>query len=274
MERFYKLAKPDGFDFCTGKTINYRASIGHFVKPPKADKSKGLCSDGVLHASRNILDCFVIATIPCSAYIVEGKPYWGDTVKCGFVRLKVIEEIFNLGELFGFKYEEVVNPLNPLKIQTEPLGGKHIELLRIWSQVCPQIWSRLWDQIWSQLWAQTRDQVPIWDQVWIDWDQICYLQIWAQVCSSQIWAQTNNQISHQVRGVQAMGPFWNPISDQIRDQIYAYIGSLFPGIKLNDEITYPFQSISDLWKSGYVTSYDGKTWRLHAGEIAEIVYEL
>jgi hypothetical protein len=28
-----------------------------------------------------------------------------------------------------------------------------------------------------------------------------------------------------------------------------------------------------LWESGFVPSFDGKTWRLHAGKNAKIVYE-
>lgn len=35
MKKYYKLAKPDGFDWYTGKTINYRESIGKIVTVPK-----------------------------------------------------------------------------------------------------------------------------------------------------------------------------------------------------------------------------------------------
>jgi hypothetical protein len=35
----------------------------------------------------------------------------------------------------------------------------------------------------------------------------------------------------------------------------------------------PFQSCIDLWKSGLVPSFNGTTWRLHAGPQAAIVYE-
>jgi len=35
-----------------------------------------------------------------------------------------------------------------------------------------------------------------------------------------------------------------------------------------------FRSVTDLWDRGFVPSYDGKTWRLHHGPDAKIVYEL
>ena len=63
----YKLARPDGWDFYTGKTVQYRGEYPHVVRPPNADAALGLCSAGVLHASAKPNDCFVGAKIPCSA---------------------------------------------------------------------------------------------------------------------------------------------------------------------------------------------------------------
>uniref|UniRef100_A0A6M3KBX6 Uncharacterized protein n=2 Tax=viral metagenome TaxID=1070528 RepID=A0A6M3KBX6_9ZZZZ len=58
----------------------------------------------------------------------------------------------------------------------------------------------------------------------------------------------------------------------------AYFGSLFPNIEKWEYIKhkkgiYPFQSAVDLWKSGLVSSYDGKIWRLHGKKKAEILWE-
>jgi len=36
----------------------------------------------------------------------------------------------------------------------------------------------------------------------------------------------------------------------------------------------PFQPCIDLWERGLVPSFDGKTWRLHSGSEAKVVYEL
>ena len=35
----------------------------------------------------------------------------------------------------------------------------------------------------------------------------------------------------------------------------------------------PFQSYIDLWNRGFIFSFDGKTYRLHSGKDADIVYE-
>ena len=50
--------------------------------------------------------------------------------------------------------------------------------------------------------------------------------------------------------------------------VWAYISSLFPNVRKwqyvdHDEGVNPFQSGIDLWKGGYVPSFDGKRWRLH-----------
>jgi hypothetical protein len=54
---------------------------------------------------------------------------------------------------------------------------------------------------------------------------------------------------------------------------------MFPNIKKweyiqHEEGVYPYQPCVDLWKDGFVPSFDGKAWRLHSGEKAGIVYEL
>ena len=70
---------------------------------------------------------------------------------------------------------------------------------------------------------------------------------------------------------------WASVGDSVGASVWAYIGSLFLNIK--DWIYapktdgYPYQSCVDLWKRGFVPSYDGKTWRLHSGKDAKIVYQ-
>ncbi len=203
MNTYYKLAKPDGWDFYTGGTINYRKNIGRVVVCPNGDKGKGICSSGVIHASVNPNDCFVGARIPCSAYLVSGKPVCGDEKKYGFLKLQVIEEIIDLDALFGWKYSEAINPINPLKGKPKKPTMNDERLLRTW------------DSVWAS----------------------------------------------------------------VRDSVWAYIGSLFPGIKKwkyikHKEGEYPFQPCVDLWKRGFVPSFDGKIWRLHSGEKAKVVLEL
>jgi len=90
----YKLARPDGYDFHTGKTIMYRnESYPHTVKCPLAKPCEfpyETCTKYVLHASENPNNCFVGANIPCSAYKVEGIPVCTGYNKIGFVELNVL----------------------------------------------------------------------------------------------------------------------------------------------------------------------------------------
>jgi len=50
MEKFYKLAKPDGWDFYSGKTINYRDNVGRTVVCPEFDRNGELCTSAFIHA--------------------------------------------------------------------------------------------------------------------------------------------------------------------------------------------------------------------------------
>ena len=70
---------------------------------------------------------------------------------------------------------------------------------------------------------------------------------------------------------------WASVGVSVWDSVGAYMSSLFPNIKKWERIDHeigvnPFQSAIDLWHRGFVPSFDGKTWRLHSGKNAEIVY--
>ena len=74
---------------------------------------------------------------------------------------------------------------------------------------------------------------------------------------------------------------WDSVGYSVWDSVWnsvgAYIGSLFPSIgkweyKNHEHSQYPFQSAVNLWYRGLVPSFDGKIWRLHSGEKAEIVW--
>ena len=72
---------------------------------------------------------------------------------------------------------------------------------------------------------------------------------------------------------------WASVGASVRASVWAYMSSLFPGVKKWQYFDHkpgenPFQPGIDLWRAGYVPSFDGKTWRLHAGPQAEVVYEI
>ena len=196
MAKYYKLAKLDGFDFRTGNTINYRENIGKVVTVPSFGKygkkpSYALCSDMVLHASVKPLQCFVAASIPCSAYLVEGKPVVKSPEKCGFTKLTVLEEIpqEKLADLFEFDYPQAIAPIHPLKLQAPTISNVELLLLQnwdsvwasvgasvgdsirasVWASVGASVWDSVWDSVGASVWASGGDSVgaSVWDQNYI-----------------------------------------------------------------------------------------------------------
>jgi len=53
------------------------------------------------------------------------------------------------------------------------------------------------------------------------------------------------------------------------DSVGVYVGSFF-----DLQYTFDISSVVTLWEQGFVPSFDGTTWRLHAGKDAKIVYEM
>jgi hypothetical protein len=70
---------------------------------------------------------------------------------------------------------------------------------------------------------------------------------------------------------------WDSVGASVRDGVWAYIGGLFPNItawKYAEKLGHdPWRPLLTLWYAGYVPSFDGKTWRLHSGKDAKIVFE-
>ena len=166
MVKGYKLAKPDGYDFYTGNTINYRDNIGKTVICPGANPELGLCSSGVIHASAKPDDCFVGASIPCSAYRVEGEPVCVGKAKWGFTELRILEEITNLDKLFGWNYTEACNPFNPLS-ETQKVKPEHLDLLKQWASVRASVRASVGASVRASVWASVGASVgaSVWASV-------------------------------------------------------------------------------------------------------------
>lgn len=245
--KYYKLAQPDGWDFWTGKTINYREGIGRDVTIKDLGKYV-LCSSSVVHASRNPNDCFVGAEIPCSAYEVWGVPVIEDNQKAGFVTLRIKQEIVDLDRLFGWCYSEAIAPIHPFKI-TPPkiITDTHRNLLQNWASV----WSSAGVSVWDSVGA------VVGDSVWVS-----------------MWDSVGASVRNSVRA-SAEASVWGSAEAAVG----AYTGSLFPNIKTWKYIkhkkgAYPYQAAVDLWRQGLVARYDRKTWRLYGGKNAKILFTL
>ena len=165
MKTYYKLAMPSGYDFYTGKTINYRENIGKTVKVSSFSEKKEkyiLCSQDVLHACSDPNNCFVGANIPCSVYVVSGEPVVGDGKKFGFKKLKIIKEVSQdtLDDLFGWSYFEAVTPLNPFHLKPVEVGIKQLNLLHSWDSVRDSVGASVWDSVGASVWAYIGSLFP------------------------------------------------------------------------------------------------------------------
>jgi hypothetical protein len=71
---------------------------------------------------------------------------------------------------------------------------------------------------------------------------------------------------------------WASVRDSVGASVWAYTGSFFtiPVWKYikHPKGKYPYQPLVALWNQGFVPSFDGTTWRLHAGPKAKIVYSI
>jgi hypothetical protein len=52
------------------------------------------------------------------------------------------------------------------------------------------------------------------------------------------------------------------------DSVRAYMSSFF-AVSYSDD----YSSLIKLWERGFVSSFDGSTWRLYSGKEAKVVYE-
>lgn len=78
---------------------------------------------------------------------------------------------------------------------------------------------------------------------------------------------------------------WASVRDSVwnslEDSLVGYISSMFYNIEKWKYIDIdckpfenPFQSCVDLWKDGFVPTFDGGVWRLHQGKDAKVVFEV
>ena len=155
-----------------------------------------------------------------------------DEIKAGLLKANETE---------GYNVYESVFPVNPFEIEPVMSIDRAVELMQQWASVVESIrdsvGDSVGDSVWDSVWAS------VWDSVW-----------------DSVWA--------------SVGAF---VRDSVWDYFWAYLSSLFPNIKKWKYIEHeggenPFQPAIDLWKAGYVSSFDSKTWRLHTKN--GIVYEV
>ena len=105
---------------------------------------------------------------------------------------------------------------------------------------------------WLREWASVRASVvgSVWDSV-----------------RSSAWDSVWNSVGDSVRDSvmdSVLVSVWNSVGDSVA----SYVSTFFP-----IDYEYDFSSAVKLWEAGLVPSFDGRTWRLHTGKNAKIVYE-
>jgi hypothetical protein len=190
----------------------------------------------------------------------------------------------------GINLEEARNPINPLLIKTHEVTQKDIDNLKNWASVWASVRASVWasvrasvrasvgDSVWASVrasvrasvgasvWASVRASVgdSVGDSVWASVRASVWASVWASVRAS-VWASVWASVGDSVR-------------DSVGDSVWVYEGSLFTKINQwkytkHESGIYPYKPAVDLWKRGFVPSFDGKTWRLHQGKDMKVVYE-
>ena len=212
-------------------------------------------------------------------------------------------------ESVGYKLAEALFPVNVLKIKrTNPPTEEEIKWLKQWiavrdsfqysdsmwssvrnsvvDSVGDSIWDSMVDSVGNSIWDSVRigvgDSVgnSVWDSVWISVRNSTADNVWSSVWSSvadsvgnSVWDSVRNSTADNV-----WSSVWSSVADSVWESIWAYASSLFPNITKWKYINHaegenPFQPAINLWKNGLIPSFDGKSWRLHAGENAEVVWK-
>ncbi len=163
-------------------------------------------------------------------------------------------------------FKTVVKPLvvkkirNPLTGRTKKATEKEIALLDQWIQIVGSVWYSVWYSVRDSVGKSVCDSVSdlVWDSV-----------------GHSVRHSVSDSVGHSVSdsvGYSVSDSVWysvsNSVSDSVRDSIWSYVSSFF-----KIKYAHDFSSAVKLWNAGFVPSFDGKTWRLHSGKTAEVVYE-
>ena len=148
---------------------------------------------------------------------------------------EIKEGLLACEEKEGYRVCEACYPVHPFEVNPMPLEDAK-KLLEEWKKVWASVRASIWDSVGDSIWNSVRDS--IWNSVW-----------------DSVMDSVGDSVMDLVRA-------------SVRASVWAYISSLFPNIKKwkyvnHEDGVNPFQSCIDLWKGGYVPSFDGKTWRLH-----------
>ena len=84
------------------------------------------------------------------------------------------------------------------------------------------------------------------------------------------WSSVRDSVGDRVGAI-----VWDSVWSSVWSSVWAYQASFFLITRWEYAENLgknPWESCQKLWELGFIPSFDGKTWRLHSGEKADIVY--
>jgi len=253
---------------------NFQYEIGKDYTCKDFDESDKKCSsgfyatdlEGIIYSFKKGMKVFEVE--------MSGREIKFDQFKHRWEKQRIIREITeeelkkllkNECENVGYNILEACFPVNPLTGEAKEVTDKEIELLKEWISIFNSIRDSIHDSIHDSIYDSIRDP-DIFDSIF----NSIFNSIHDSIHDSILFSIYIRDSIHD--------SIFNSIRDSIRDSIYTYISSLFLNIRTwkyidHDEGINPFQPGIDLWKSGFVPSFDGANWRLHSGN-GKIVYEM
>jgi hypothetical protein len=161
--------------------------------------------------------------------------------------------------------ELIIHPIiHPFRdVSAHEVAEKDIVNLRQWASVTQSVresaGASAWESVGASAWESVGESVgkSVRESVW-----------------GSVWESAGASVGESVRE-SAGASAWR----SVRESVWAYISSYFDlqQWKYIDHAPgeNPYQPLIDLWNRGFVPSYGGKTktWRLHQGKDAKIVYE-
>ena len=231
--------------WCVGTTVRVA-----YPDPPEV----GVCGVGI-HCSPTLLNAARWQTGPscyCEVEPITIIASDGTKARCDGVRVLRWLGKDEQDELAAFKLHEANHAFNPLLHRTRKVNRQ--ALLEQWASARASVRASV-GAVGNSVRASAR---AVGGSVWYS----VQASVWASVRES-VWA------------VGASG--WASARASVGDSVWAYIGGLFPRISkwayagsLGPD---PWRPLLTLWYGGYVPSFDGTTWRLHAGPNADAVHE-
>ena len=169
---------------------------------------------------------------------VDYLPDWWDA-QDGERRTRLALKDWAACKLKGWKVKEAFHPVNPLKLKADKSLDKQ-KLLKEWYSVKKSVWNSVKNSVWNSVGNSVGNSVK-----------------------NSVGYSVRNSVRYSVR-------------NSVRNSVYGYIGSLFHNIKTwkYTNKKNPWRALRKLWLGGYVPSFDGTTWRLHAGVKAKVVFEI